>query len=277
MDSSLCQQIIAQLEQHPECDRIKKLVNWACTKTWPPHPTRLDLKVLIAELMRLAPNWQSLNTALLTGAATLNKRPKYTEIAQLILHHLMPLYTAQSELNPRFGGSYHPPIPTHCSELTAANDAENDPDVFEIRLAIMKSTIPLKAKLLISATLNGPFKGSPQDWLHLKQQPLDELLLQLSQTYTTLAELELHLEQAATHLTQLDQSSQTVQAILQALKPLYSRPTQTTYPMIQTAIAPSIPQAALPIEDPEELTIFFRPGDRADAPQVVNQPGSLIP
>ena len=85
----------------------------------------------------------------------------------------------------------------------------------------MQATNPLKAKILIFSALYHPFSFRRQDWLNLKQRPLDKLLQTLFTTYPSFAALEQKLMQTADQLDALDQSQQVVHAVLRAVLPQY--------------------------------------------------------
>ncbi len=94
-------------------------------------------------------------------------------------------------------------------------------DIFELRIALMKYTNPLRAKILLFSVLYHPFQGG-QDWLAIKNYEIDSLLTTLLSTYPYLSELEKQLSLAADTLDEPEEYSQAAGAILQSLQPLYS-------------------------------------------------------
>jgi hypothetical protein len=83
------------LEQNPDCLRIKKLLQCACTHTWENDSDRLShihLLDLVRELYTLAPTPASLKSVLDSIVETLNRQEKYRLIAQNISQVFEPLY-----------------------------------------------------------------------------------------------------------------------------------------------------------------------------------------
>jgi hypothetical protein len=84
------------LEQNPDCLRIKKLLQCACTHTWENDSDRLShisLLDLVRELYTLAPTPDSLQSVLNSIVKTLNRQEKYRLIAQNICQVFKPLYS----------------------------------------------------------------------------------------------------------------------------------------------------------------------------------------
>jgi ribosomal protein L31 len=243
MNASLLRQAVGALQQHSEQDRIKKLIHWVCEQGWPRSAADAkDLEALLPKLLRLAASQSgvqhenpveilqaetcafsaALQSVLMQGASTLSKRQKYTEVALAICQNLAPFYTSGGSSN-GFG-----------REQSAV-------DVFELRLAVMKYTIPLNAKILIYSALNQVVTGQRQDWISLRQVALDELLLNLCQTYPTFVSLEKRLWQTVDEVQLLDQPTQTLQALLQAVKPFYAQSSV----FVGNAMAASVPLGRL--------------------------------
>ena len=100
-------------------------------------------------------------------------------------------------------------------------EAEQPPDLLTLRLAVMKYTVPLHAKILIQSALDEIFMGRRRDWIVLRQISLDDLLLRLCQTFSTFSELEERLQTTVEQLEILEQPTQARDAVLQAVRPLY--------------------------------------------------------
>lgn len=88
---------------------------------------------------------------------------------------------------------------------------------FDLRLSIIKSTNPLRAKILIFSTLYRPFKGG-QDWLAIKDYELDDLLLSLFYKYQNFPELESQLYRTIDLLHEPDEYHQVAGAIMQSMQ-----------------------------------------------------------
>lgn len=122
----------------------------------------------------------------------------------------------------------------------------------DLRLALMKFSNPLRAKLLLYAVLYEPLPPGPQAWMHLKGYDLDTMLKQLWQQYSSFDALSGELAKAADLLADLEpagdarsnpygnrpSASQTnpyqpvVSALLRVFQPFYpsSNLTQTDLP-----------------------------------------------
>ncbi len=202
MDSYSMRQTIDALQQHAESVRIQKLIHLVCEQDWPRVPEKTtDLSDLLPRLLEIASTPAALRAELLQGVSTLSKRQQYTKVALVICNVLAPLYPGEANL--------------------AVADV-NPKDIFELRLAVIKYTVPLNAKILIQSVLDRIFTGQRQDWISLRQTSLDELLLRLCQTYGTFIELETQLQRTVEQVKVLDQPTQTMTAILQAVRPLYA-------------------------------------------------------
>lgn len=89
------QETVNLLEQNPDCLRIKKLLQCACTHTWENDSDRLShirLLDLVRELYVLAPTPTSLSSVLDSIVKTLNRQEQYRLIAQSISQAFKPLY-----------------------------------------------------------------------------------------------------------------------------------------------------------------------------------------
>lgn len=199
MDHSLLQQEIATLRHHAEADRIKKLIYWVCEQDWPRRTETLaDLDELLPQLLAIATTTTNLRELLLKGVSTLSKPQKYTEIALVICTALAALYSDKAT-------AAQPPL-----------------DPFELRLAVIKYTVPVHAKILMQSALDPIFTGHRRDWVALRQTSLDTLLMRLCQRFVTFSELETHLQLTARQIQVLDQPLQVMAAVLQAVKPVYA-------------------------------------------------------
>ncbi len=97
--ASLIDTAIQDLQQDPNCTRIRKLMLYACTNQWESHPDRLanlDLQPLIKNLLELTPTQEQLRSHLYNLVGTLNKSAEYTLVANAIIKHLKALYSQMS-------------------------------------------------------------------------------------------------------------------------------------------------------------------------------------
>ncbi len=212
------QQAIEGLERHPEVGRIKKLIYWVCEQRWPQADEDLEaLRDLLPRLFALivceSPPCElgegeplvatptALREMLLKGVSTLSKPQQYGEIAFTICKAVAPIFGSEA-----------------CVGLL---EAEQPHDLLTLRLAVMKYTVPLHAKILIQSALDEIFMGRRRDWIVLRQISLDDLLLRLCQTFSTFSELEERLQATVEQLEILEQPTQARDAVLQAVRPLY--------------------------------------------------------
>jgi hypothetical protein len=228
MDNVLLPQAIARLGHHAEVNRIKKLIYWVCEHDWPRSAEGLeDLGDLLPRLLVMAESKAEcfastptvLRTILLKGVSGLSKPERYTEIALVLCNTLAPLYADQN----------------------GTSAGQKSPDLFELRLAVMKYTVPVHAKILIYSALEQGFTGKRRDWMALRQVSLDDLLLRLCQTFTTFYALEERLRQTVEDLQVLDQPAQVMEAVLQAVRPFYQQDSKSVAPIAPTETSASQP------------------------------------
>lgn len=225
--------VTKHLEQHENSKRIKKLIYSACKNIWENDEETLDrfkLQELIQELFRLNPTTNNLNYSLSEVVKTLNKQTEYAIIANVIFHHMQKLYITPEEptailLNqPRKEEQIF-----YNSEPISLNSIEKSPNIqikyqynqFDLRQNIMKYTNPLRAKIVLFSVLDKKFTFTEEDWLKLKTQKLDDLLLRLFNTCPTLRELESKLNSAVISLGKPDENIQAASAITQSMRALY--------------------------------------------------------
>lgn len=94
-------------------------------------------------------------------------------------------------------------------------------NLYNLRLEIMRYTNPLRAKILLLSTLNGPFSFSQQDWIALKSKALDELVQDVFEYCSNYADLESKLTIMSHCVENPEESTQTAGVILRAMKPFY--------------------------------------------------------
>lgn len=236
MVSERLSQAIQALEHHPQHRRIKKLIYFVSHQHWPSDRIPQDLMqldVLVPILLAQVTTAQDLGHLLSKRAAKLNKSKTYLPIADAISQTLAPLCQSTPTM-PDYG------VPEALSPSPIGAGAIYS--LFDLKAALMQSTNPLKAKILIFSALYHPFSFRRQDWLNLKQRSLDKLLQTLFTTYPSFAALEQKLMQTADQLDALDQSQQVVHALLRAVLPQYRGQSLATLekpepePLIQTAI-----------------------------------------
>jgi hypothetical protein len=229
------EQVVHDLEQHENSTRIKKLIYCACKKTWENDlDTLAQFKFLdlIKELLDLSPTIEHLTVALNSVVKQLNKQAEYSLVANIIISNLGTLYPDSDESTQvksnRIYDTISSPNTTLQQSFNIPNElkwSESEPksqyDAFELRLEIMKYTNPLMAKILIFSTLHHKFDFSSQDWITIRTQELDDLLLRLFRACETFTELEFQLNSTAKCLEEIAQFPQAAGVIIRSMKPFY--------------------------------------------------------
>ncbi len=229
------------LEHHPQQLRIKKLIYFVSHRQWPSDRIPQDLMQLnhlVPILLDQVTTAQDLAHLLSRRAAKLNKSRVYLPIADTISQILAPLCQSIPEMQGYASAEELGSSPIKTGTIYS---------LFDLKAALMQSTNPLKAKILIFSALYHPFSFKRQDWLNLKQRPLDKLLQTLFTTYPSFAALEQKLMQTADQLEALDQGQQVVHALLRAVLPQYRG--QSLTPIEQPKPLPEIVIDDLDFED----------------------------
>ncbi|WP_392533719.1 hypothetical protein [Nostoc sp. C117] len=237
--------VTKHLEQHENSKRIKKLIYSACKNIWENDQETLDrfkLQELIQELYRLNPTINNLDYTLSKVVKTLNKQTEYTLIASVIFHEMQELYVT-SEESTGILNQPHQEASTgillnqpqkeeqifYNSGQISLNSIDQSPksqikyqyNQFDLRQNIMKYTNPLRAKIVLFSALEKKFSFHEEDWLKLKAEKLDDLLLRLFNTCPTIRALESKLNNAVISLGKPDENIQAASAILQSMRGLY--------------------------------------------------------
>lgn len=95
--------VVQTLSQHPERQRIKKLIFGTCHETWENDPevlARFELADLIDILMQRYSNLEQCEAELNRVVASLNRKSQYAAIAPVIIKSLFELYAATGEPDP---------------------------------------------------------------------------------------------------------------------------------------------------------------------------------
>ncbi|MBE9001829.1 hypothetical protein IQ274_27385 [Nostoc sp. LEGE 12447] len=231
--------VTKHLEQHESSKRIKKLIYSACKNTWENDEETLDrfkLQDLIQELFKSNPTTNNLNYSLSEVVKTLNKQAEYAIIANVIFHQMQKLYITSEEPTGILLNKSHQEESTGLllnqpfkNEQISLNSIEKSPNSqikyqynqFDLRQNIMKYTNPLRAKIVLFSALDKKFTFNEEDWLKLKTQKLDDLLLKLFNICPTFRELESKLNSAVISLGKPDENIQAASAIVQSMRALY--------------------------------------------------------
>lgn len=230
---SILDEVVRELEQDVNLSRIKKIIFFACKECWENDPAQLasaNVRSLIEELCAKYSRLEDIEAVLNSLVAKVNKKTEYALVTDQIVCQLSRLYEYQDftklEINiSNFGGYEAPAFDDHfSSEMPAAEPRERDPgNLFDVRQKILQQTNPLRAKILIFSTLYHEFTFSDRDWLLLKTQDLDNLLRQLFNVCSSLAELESQLYRTAGNLDNTDECDQAASVIIKAMNSCYAK------------------------------------------------------
>jgi hypothetical protein len=94
-------------------------------------------------------------------------------------------------------------------------------DPFSLRQNVMSYTNPLRAKIILLVMLRPSFNFSSQLVTTMREHQLDDLLLEVLQTYPTILQLEESMTYAVEQLVELEEYGKAATGLLQSLVPLY--------------------------------------------------------
>ncbi|QDZ38609.1 hypothetical protein FRE64_00815 [Euhalothece natronophila Z-M001] len=229
--------IVHKFEQDEHYQRIHKILFALYAKCWENDPNILynyPLDYLIKEVYRHYSNLESLTFNLLKIIKGLNKQGIYSQVAQKIINELANLYQEEADTEPLTSLA-------STSKITLKNqDSRNytkpikkydfNNNIYQIRKRLMKSTNPLRAKIILYYLLySSQIETQEIDQLFLKSYELDQMLLQVPQKIKTLENLQVSLEETARKLSanhnillnNLQDNLNVTNAIILSLKPLY--------------------------------------------------------
>jgi len=267
---SLFNQVVTGLEQHENSSRIKKLIYSVCKKHWENDLAVIDkigLCNLLQELRISNPTIDDFKSQLYNVVKTLNKQAEYSLVANVIVSEMIKLYFEDqeaTEILPSQEVSILDAKPS-ASKTPSVSPQKNRFDLvydpFELRLEIMKYTNPLRVKILLFSFLKHKFDMSDQDWLLVKSCELDNLLKNTFYACETILDLELKLHKIAKTLPEPNEYTQAANAIIQAMKPLYTAQVMATNQSESTQLLDNSYQEIAPtqtfISDDENTCQFF--------------------
>lgn len=222
MDLSLLPQVIQELEQDENALRLKKLLFYTCKQVWQNDLTVVDnasWQDYIQELIKQNSTLASLKRNIYGMAKTTNKPKQYLLIADTLISYIEKLYSIE-EVTQAYFINFQPDLLS--KEAVNLSKVNKDYNLFELRLSVISSINPLKAKILLFSALNEQFNFSDRDWINLRTQHLDELLQTLFELCPTFSDLKNKLEITASIMPKLDGSMQVAKAIIQSFKPYYA-------------------------------------------------------
>ncbi len=92
---------------------------------------------------------------------------------------------------------------------------------FDLRYEIANNISPLRAKVLIFSALHYKFSPRDRDWAQINSHDLDDLLLELFQTYETFEQMEAKLFEISKQLEDRQESEQAASLISGVMRSLY--------------------------------------------------------
>ncbi|MBD2464659.1 hypothetical protein H6G89_27005 [Oscillatoria sp. FACHB-1407] len=238
-------EISALLEQDPQHVRIKKILFCACNGRWENDPNILasySLEGLVERLHTLTPSLNELSAVLYSIVKTLNRQAEYTLVANTIVEAFTRLYPTPSVstriLFAETNGTANqapPPVaspmvaspPTQqvaiasTSHESSAEFPKEPPNLFDLRIEVMKYTSPLRAKALLFSALYRSVDATGEGWAVVRSHDLDELLQSAVDRYPSYELLEVALKDAAKALSDSKQYLQAAGAVLRAVRSWY--------------------------------------------------------
>ncbi|MDX2215727.1 MAG: hypothetical protein SFY66_20865 [Oculatellaceae cyanobacterium bins.114] len=308
---------VAQLEQNPQHIRIKKILFCACNGRWENDPAVLNnypLSDLVERLHVLTPSLNELSAVLYSIVKTLNRQTEYTLVANTIVETFTQLYSTASvstriifsESN--LGAVEMPsPLPSMMvsqptqqvaiasgPDETPVEFPKHPPDMFDLRIEVMKYTSPLRAKALLFSVLYRSIDATDEGWSVVRSHDLDELLQTAVNRYPTYESLEIALKDVAKALSDAKQYLQAAGAVLRAVRTWYTykaglpdsgakprsnspSPTQVSQPPRLPNTAPILPIAPEPQNLDDTCSFLPTPPSTQAAEADGNQSKPLTP
>jgi hypothetical protein len=213
-----------KLSEHPEGDRVHKLLYWCIKGRWESAAAMLNqspIDRLLEELIAGTSTLADLEHRLYKAASQLSRPEKYRQIAGIVMSGCQSLYPAtpsETVLDNDMSNLMTGILERDENESTAPITTVSKIDRFEARQFLMRQIPPLKAKILIFSLLRHPFADRPLDWMELKTKSLDGWMAELLQTFPIRQELEAKLFALAPQIQGLDQGWQVAEAVVQSAR-----------------------------------------------------------
>lgn len=209
--------VVQELSQDANQLRIKKLLVYACQRTWENDPARLeaiDLAVLVKDLLYLTPTLEQLQTYLIAIARTLSKPAEYTLVANAIAHHMSQLYSAYTSLR----------------SVTEVKEYQ------QVAQQLSQEPEHLRIKKLIYCACKQNWENDPAV---LKQYVWLDLVQELHQLTPTPPSLEATLTSIVRTLNRSTEYLRLVERVCSAFSPLYASQPQSSH-------LPTTPRSPVP-------------------------------
>lgn len=239
-------EVVQQLEQDPNAERINKMLYALVQNTWINDPNVLShysMATLVKQVRYDYPTLERLMIHLLKILKGLNKQGVYTNVIQTIITTFSKLYNKGENLEPL--QSFVPVSDrtsvyadqTNPFDVIFSQEKSQNPrkyhlnyNPYELKRTIMKNTNPLRFKTLLFYVTNPDYDitNARNHEILIKTFELDQLLMDLFQQFQTVEQLQFYLEKTAIHLAsknqqlfKLEEVSSWVKVILVSIKPFY--------------------------------------------------------
>lgn len=230
--------IIAQtLQQDTQQHRIKKLIFGTCQGLWENDPavlSQFELLPLLEKLHHRHSTLASLETALRSMAARLNRKAEYMAIADTILKSLKPIYQEQA-------------VSVEVSQKESLQLTETQMMYQEIATSLTQQGEQLRIRKLLYAVVHATWENDPT---LLAQQVMTDLIAAVHKIAPTETDLSDHLEYVIQRLNHQSRYTQVGLLISEAFQHLYG-----TLAPESEAIEPESEVADLAIMSAEDQTM----------------------
>jgi hypothetical protein len=209
--------VVQALTNEPDCDRLKKLLICATRQYWETNNQKLSTITftdLVTELKQQQPTLVDLQTTLDQVVQNLSKPVEYRLVADVLIRHLQPLLhnpasaaigiPAEAQANidsdktvPDLAAPAALPVRQTALPRGQETKASKSINLFDLRLEVMKTTNPLRAKILLFSILYYDFNYQAQDWANLQLYSLDGLMRSVLKVCDTWDAVESNLRDVA--------------------------------------------------------------------------------
>ena len=213
-------QALQTLGDHPDHLRIKKLVFGTCQNLWENDTTVLDqfsLQPLVESLIQRNPSVEHCRASLYRIVATLNHKEVYSDVAEVILQAVTPIYIERAASL----------LPTEKKEEVkpeAANIADETKDQYQRVADELEQDVQIiRIKKVLYCLCHKVWETDVQK---IEQADTAILVQQLYQLTPTPNDLKYRLRHLLHHLNRKAKYTKIVNIIFKAFQPLYSTQTE---------------------------------------------------
>lgn len=254
-DSPL-EQALQSLEEHTDHLRIKKLIFGTCQNLWENDTTVLDqfsLQPLIESLMQRNPSIEHCRASLYRIVATLNHKEVYSDVAEVILQAITPIYIERA-------ASLLPTEADKAADQEIAEEAEVKDRYQQVADELEHDAQIIRIKKVLYCLCHKVWETDIQK---IEQADTATLVQQLYQLTPTPNDLKFRLRHLLHHLNRKAKYTKIINTIFKAFHPLYSAQTELipmSTPGITSANDTDSPETCfgdLPVGIHPENTVAF--------------------